>query len=135
MTLVVDASVALKWVLDEDGSDRARQILQTDVLLAPDLMWIEFANVLWVYVRRGLISRGDAEAAREALEAAPITALPSRPLLAAAHRAAFDLGHAVYECVYLAAAVDERATLVTADAAFAAKAGASDVYGAFVRAL
>lgn len=133
--IVVDASVALKWALDEDGSDRARVLLQTDILIAPDLLWIEFANVLWVYARRGLISPTNAEAALAALDAAPITPLPTRALLTIAQRAAFDLNHSVYDCVYLAAAMEERAILVTADAAFAAKAMRSDAYGAFVRSL
>jgi predicted nucleic acid-binding protein len=43
---VVDASVALKWALEEPGSDRAR-LLSSARLEAPDLLPIECANVLW----------------------------------------------------------------------------------------
>ena len=91
MTIIVEASVALKWVLDEDGSDSARALLQTEILVAPDLLWIEFANVMWTYARRGLVSPAHAEAALAALDAAPITPLPTRALLTKAQRAAFDL--------------------------------------------
>ncbi len=39
MTLVVDASVALKWFVAEDGSTRAAALLAgPELLVAPDLI-------------------------------------------------------------------------------------------------
>jgi hypothetical protein len=39
MTLVIDASVALKWYLIEEGADQARQILADgETLVAPELV-------------------------------------------------------------------------------------------------
>jgi predicted nucleic acid-binding protein len=79
VTLVIDASVALKWVLEERGSSEARQLLTANHLLAaPDLMWIECANVLWVKARKGQISASDARAALDAIDAAPVRALAAR---------------------------------------------------------
>ena len=53
MTLVVDASVALKWFVDEDGSDRAVALLDGDEpLIAPDLVVAEVCNAAWKSLRR-----------------------------------------------------------------------------------
>ena len=47
-TLVVDSSVAVKWYLEEEGSDRAESLLRRNArLLAPDLLLPELGNVLW----------------------------------------------------------------------------------------
>lgn len=48
---VVDASVVVKWFVDESDSPAARNLLQahaagTDSLVAPDLLVYEVANVL-----------------------------------------------------------------------------------------
>ncbi len=47
MTLVIDASVALKWVIDEDDSEAAQELVSDHALAAPELLLIECANVLW----------------------------------------------------------------------------------------
>ena len=53
MTLVVDASVALKWVIEEDDSDgRASAAAFGEPLTAPDFLATECANVLWARARR-----------------------------------------------------------------------------------
>ncbi|KAF0105640.1 MAG: hypothetical protein FD144_278 [Rhodospirillaceae bacterium] len=44
MTIVVDASIALKWALEEPGSDAAEALLEKD-LVAPSL-WLEAGNTL-----------------------------------------------------------------------------------------
>ena len=44
--LVVDASVAIKWVVPEAGSERAITLLDHG-LVAPDLLFSECANILW----------------------------------------------------------------------------------------
>jgi len=52
--VVVDASVAIKWLLEESGTRPAVRLLaERRPLLAPDLMLIEAANALWKKVRRG----------------------------------------------------------------------------------
>jgi predicted nucleic acid-binding protein len=135
LTLIVDASVALKWVLAEEGSDRARLLVAEDALAAPDLLWIECANVLWVKARRGQISANDARDAWAAIEATPIRALPIAALSSSALEIAFRLDHSAYDCLYLAAALTQNCKLATADAVFAAKATADPTYASLVRML
>jgi hypothetical protein len=57
MAVVVDASVALKWVIEVEGSEAAEALLLNEPLLAPDFLIVECANVLWVKARRGALSR------------------------------------------------------------------------------
>ena len=117
---VVDASVAVKWMVEEDLSSESASLLDAELrLLAPELLFAEAANALWVMHRRGDID-GDALAdAIDLLRAAPIaTPLPMRQLAAAATRLATDLDHPVYDCFYLALAMHEQHPVVTADTRF-----------------
>ena len=57
---VIDASVAAKWLLPEDGSDQASALLG-DELLVPDLLFAELANIFWKKQMRGEIDTATAE--------------------------------------------------------------------------
>ena len=64
-SVVVDASLAVKWLIEEDDSDKAHAILQSWVAqditrIAPYLMPFEVANVLHRRVLRGELSVGDS---------------------------------------------------------------------------
>ncbi len=111
---VVDANVAIKWVLPEPASDAAKS-LRTAKLEAPDLLLVECANVLWKKARLGELSRNRAMAALELLRAAPLSMMSSDALLAAALHLSFDWNHPVYDCLYVALAHQRGIPLVTAD--------------------
>ena len=116
MTWVVDASVAVKWVVPETLSANAERVLASEEeLLAPDLLLVEAANALWKKTERREISAAEAGRALDVVLSSGLVIRPSRPLLHRAVTLAGRLGHPVYDCVYLALAEQERATLVTGD--------------------
>jgi predicted nucleic acid-binding protein len=115
---VVDASVAVKWVVEETGSDAARLLSHTH-LIAPDLLLTECANILWKKVQLGDLKKDGATARLNALLAAPVEIATSRELLAPALKLAIELKHPVYDCLYLALAARRGIPLVTADARLA----------------
>ncbi|WP_309084403.1 type II toxin-antitoxin system VapC family toxin [Chelativorans sp.] len=117
---VVDASVAVKWLVAEPFSEQAATLLKPDLtLIAPELIFAESANALWAMHRRGDLSKADLAEAVDVLKAAPI-AVPFtvRQLAASASRLAVELEHPVYDCFYLALAVQEQYPVVTSDRRF-----------------
>ena len=115
-SLVIDASVAVKWVIEEDGSADAAALLGGGhALCAPDLLMPECANILWKKARRAEITADEAILAAELLQRAAIELVPMRPLMAAALRLAVELGHPAYDAAYLALSRDRGCPLVTAD--------------------
>ncbi|MCC7046044.1 MAG: type II toxin-antitoxin system VapC family toxin [Alphaproteobacteria bacterium] len=118
---VVDANVALKWVLPEADSDVAAG-LRGLVLSAPEFWLVECGNVLWVQVHRRKLTLADAAAMLDQLRAAPVRTHPCDGIIAASLAIAADLDESLYDCIYLALAISLGARLVTADMAFARKA-------------
>jgi predicted nucleic acid-binding protein len=123
MTLVIDASVAIKWLVEEEGSEAALALRETDRLLAPDLLAAECANILWKKARRGELTIDEALFAARLLERAEIELLPTRALLHRATEIAVGLDHPAYDCFYLALAEANDCRFVTADAGFFRKVG------------
>ncbi len=116
MSWVVDASVALKWVIPEVLSEQADRIRDhEDDVLAPELLLVEVANALWRKAKAGEISGREAHTALDLVSASGVDLYPNRPLVSRALALARLLAHPVYDCVYLALAEREGATFVTAD--------------------
>jgi predicted nucleic acid-binding protein len=121
VSIVVDASVAVKWVLSETGSEAADALLDQD-LMAPVLWLAETANVLWRKARIGEITAEQASARLSELLTAPVASLRIEPHLEPALKLALEIGHPVYDCIYLALALHHRTHVVTADRRFASAA-------------
>lgn len=117
--IVVDASLGLKWVFEEEASDCATALVEGRELVTSALFWPEAANAIATRVRRGDITRAAGDDAFLDLRAAP---LQTRRLDADGVRAALaiahDLAHPIYDCCYLALAMMEDAVVVTADRRF-----------------
>lgn len=120
MRLVVDASVAVKWLVAEEDSDVARALAAgDDELHAPRLMASEIANALWRKARLGEIERADAGAMLASVSDMPVHWGADETVSADAARLALALDRPVYDCVYLALAHRIGAAVVTADSRFA----------------
>jgi predicted nucleic acid-binding protein len=117
VTIVIDASVAVKWVLSESDSDAA-VALRDDELIAPVLWLAEAANALWRHARLGDVTADEASMCLSELVNAPVASLPIEPHVAHALRLATEIGHPVYDCLYLALALHHRTHVVTADRRF-----------------
>lgn len=115
---VVDASVVIKWVIEEDGTREALAVRARGRLLAPDLLVAECANILWKKVRRAELSVNEAQFAARLLQASDIEFLPTHALLETATCLAIDTDHPAYDCLYLAVAIQQNCPFITADEAF-----------------
>ena len=116
MTLVVDASVALKWFVDEEGSPEAGSLLTGGIILiAPDLIMPEICNGTWKLVRRGMMDQIQQTAAVTRLPSMLDELAPTGPLAPRAAAISMLLDHPAYDCFYLALAEQRGATMVTAD--------------------
>ena len=119
MRFVVDASVAVKWLVAEEDADIADRLAASgQELHAPRLLASEAANVLWRKARVGEIERAEAGAAMALLTDMPVLWNDDETVGADAVRLALALEHPVYDCMYLALAHRIGAAMVTANRRF-----------------
>ena len=134
MSIVIDASVALKWVLNEAGAESADALLDEE-LIAPALWLLQAADALWRRARRGDISADEAAERLAELYNAPVTTAGIEEDLTAASALATMLDHPVHDCLYLALAIREDTFVVTADSRFHAVVDRSAAHRGRVRLL
>jgi len=117
-TLVVDASVVVKWFVPEEDSDKAIRLREKHVegsltLMAPDLIVYEVANALTYHPEI------DDEDLRKDIEALFMIDLdlvpPSTELMVSITETARRLAISIYDSSYLALAEVTATNLVTAD--------------------
>lgn len=87
----------------------------SDVVLAPDLMLAESANVLLRKQRRGELSSEEAKTIIKAIASLPVRIEPHAPLLVAAASMADAHNLTVYDALYLALSERHGARLMTHD--------------------
>jgi len=130
MSLVVDASVAIKWFVEEVRSDAARAVLGSgEPLIAPDLVVPEACNAAWKKVRRGELSQEHGEAVARVLPMSFDRLVATAELAPRAFSLGHRLDHPLYDCFYIALAEAESAILVTDDARVLALAGRAGLKG------
>jgi len=116
VTLVIDASVAVKWVLPEERADRAARLRREPVeFVAPSIIVAEISSAIWKRARRKEINRDEAASALRIATNLIGRLSPAEHLAYEALQFAIRFDHAVYDCFYLALAGREDGTLVTAD--------------------
>lgn len=118
--MVVDASVAAKWILPEPGHEQAQAVLCGDEpLFAPELIRVEVASAITKRVRLNILSPEEAMAACDRwlrlVDSDVIELVPDRELLGRAIEHALVVRHALQDCLYLSAATFLGAGLFTAD--------------------
>ena len=119
MRLIVDASVAVKWLVQEEDSALANNLMDDrHEMLAPSFMALEAGNTLLKKVRRGAFNQSQALRLSQQIFASPVEWIDTAALTPEAIRLALELNHPVYDCIYLALARQTDALVVTADSRF-----------------
>ncbi|HME24131.1 MAG TPA: type II toxin-antitoxin system VapC family toxin [Acetobacteraceae bacterium] len=113
---IVDASVAVKWVMAEAHAEAALRLLESGIGLTAPAHWLgEAVNAIWAACRRGDLVEQEAHERAATLAEAPIAVVPLDRLVSAAMTLALRLGITVYDALYLALAEQQGALLVTDD--------------------
>ena len=130
MILIVDASVAVKLLVEEPDWELAVDIVaKTEAPIAPEWIKAEVGNALAKKVR---FTGYPAAAAVEALRALPefiAEFVSHETLVEPALALSVSISHPFYDCLYLALAVQRKGQVITNDANFitaAARAGFGD---------
>jgi len=121
--LVVDASVAAKWLLPPGGepfADKAKSLLARYVnreiqIVVPDIFWAELANLLWKAARTARCTSAEALASLEAIRAQQFSTVASIHLAESALRIACQSDRTAYGALYVALAEELNGSFITAD--------------------
>lgn len=125
--IVVDAAVAVKWVVAEEHSEAASALQQGPTLHAPAHWMAESINALWAKTVRGDLSAADASSRAAALAQAPVRAAALAGLSEAALASSLALRVAVCDSLCIVLAQRLNAIFVTSDLALGRKAAASSL--------
>jgi predicted nucleic acid-binding protein len=116
VTIVVDASIAVRWLLKLPGFEKAEALVtRADTIIAPDLIVSETTNALWKAVVFARLPVADAQTALESLNSLLQQLAPTATYRQRALAIAVELQHPVYDCFYLALAEARSCRLITYD--------------------
>lgn len=134
MRLVIDASVAIKLVVDENDRAAARDLVlaKGNDLTVPDFLLVEAGNILWKKARLGEITAPQVHSGISDLLVTFDHFVPTPELIAAATQLSLKLDHPVYDCIYLACAHHVEGHVVTADQRFLAAATRAGLTSSFI---
>jgi predicted nucleic acid-binding protein len=112
--MIIDASVAVPWFIDTPASSRARQV-RPKRAIGPTLLLTETANVLLRYQRVKSFETARIHDIVLRIEKLFHEIVPDHSLLSAAIDIASSQNHKIYDCLYLALALERGEPLATAD--------------------
>ena len=113
---VIDASVVAAAFFPEMHSKAAQALLVSGRRLhAPDLLYSEVANVIWKRHCRGEIDRTDAVKLFSDIMELPLEIASSDQLVGPALELAMQTGRTVYDCLYVALAVEIKTVMISTD--------------------
>ena len=113
---VVDASTIAAAFFQEEFEQRSWELLASGcLLLAPDLLFAEVANVVSKRFRRKQIDAQEAHLIISDLRKIPLKITSSESLVEPALEIALTTGRSAYDSIYLALAVRTDSTMVTED--------------------
>ena len=116
---VVDASVVIKWVVEEPYSENALKVLNpSNRIHAPELLHIETDNYFARQIRSRKLLIEEAEAHRRLIRSAPVRIHAYETIADNAFDIASLLRHGICDCIYLSLAVSIDGQMVTADRRF-----------------
>ncbi len=117
--LVLDANIAVKLVCVEPGYQETMDRLQCEAeLVAPDWVMIEAGNAIRRKSLGGDFDRAEAQRLLESIPSFFETLYRDAQYAKAAMAISFELDHWIYDCIYLACALDLGVPLLTADRKF-----------------
>ena len=122
-TFVLDASVAVKWaiplgeeVLTSESVRLLKRYMDGEInFLVPDIFWAEVANVLCTGVCRHRWSSLIAEQTASDMRRRDFPTVPSLMLFSEALQIALTYDRRLYDCLYVALAVQAKTEWITAD--------------------
>lgn len=121
--LILDAGVAVKWAIPSAGEtliSESVELLKRYTageinFIVPDIFWAEVGNVLWKGVRQGRWPQAVAEGTATDFRERNFLTISSQDLLPEALRIALAHDRTVYDCLYVALAIQFKTEMITAD--------------------
>lgn len=133
--MIVDANVAVYWFVPTPLTAMAATLLERSDLVAPGIIQIEVVNSFAKYLRAGLITSTQLREGIAEVRNAISQFVDDRQILDAATDIALTYGHSVYDCLYLALALERREPLATADKRLATLAGSLAIETTLIEAM
>jgi predicted nucleic acid-binding protein len=112
--------VAVKWVIPEPDAALAQQVaddtgLAGGRLVVLDLGLTEVAQALWKLFHRGLLPAHEVPGLFGQVVGRPVHVVPAQPLIPKAIELATRYDRSVYDCLFVALAIDLSIAGVTSD--------------------